>query len=444
MMSLVEKGLSRVKNVFYGWWVVAAGSFIYFVGIGTVFYGFNVFFVPMVNEFGWSRTITSGAYSLSRLEGGLEGPFIGWLIDKFGARRLIFIGVSFVSLGFISLAFVTNALQFYLIFGLLISLGYNTGFYHATTTATANWFIKKRSRALAFITVGGGLGGAVMVSFMAFLITQFGWRTAAVIVGVLVFSFGIPTAFLIKSKPEDMGLLPDNAKPVEHSEPVSQGQSEVIVNGRLQSSAVENEVIFTVRGALKTRAFWTYSVAMMLRACILSAVVVHQIPHLVDVGITYAAAAGCLSMMIFSSIPGRLILGWLGDIFDKRYLLALTCLLQALGILIFINVSNLWMAYVFVVVYGLGYGGAIPLTIALRGQLFGRKIFGTIGGITSAMTAVATVASPVLSGYIYDVFGSYSKAFYTLLVLILLSGIAFLMIKPTTSSVAPADVRMAG
>lgn len=428
-MNSRKRGLLRGKDIFYGWWVVAAGSFIYFLGIGSVFYGFNTFFIPMINEFGWSRTVTSGAYSLSRLEGGIEGPFIGYLIDKFGARRLIFIGVTLVGVGYISLAFIQNALGFYLIFGLMISLGFNTGFFHATTTAAANWFFKKRSRILSFLTVGGGLGGAVMVPLLAMLITQFGWRIASVIIGCVVLIFGIPATFVIKSRPEDMGLLPDNESNTTQTDPAPILESKKMT-AQPASEALNGEVDFTVREALRTRAFWTYTVAMMLRACILSAIVVHQIPHLVDVGISYKTAAGCLALMIFFSIPGRLFFGWMGDIFDKRVLLAISSIFQAVGIFIFINISKLWMAYIFVAIYGVGYGGAIPLTIALRGQLFGRKIFGTIGGITAAMTAVATVVSPVLAGYVFDVFGSYSMAFYTFLFLILCSGITFLLIKP--------------
>jgi len=179
----------------------------------------------------------------------------------------------------------------------------------------------------------------------------------------------------------------------------------------------------------RTRAFWTYGVALMLRACILSGLVVHQIPHLVDMGIDYVAAAGVLGTMVLMSIPGRLILGWIGDIFDKRYLLFAVCLIQAVGIWIFINATNLGMVYLFVVVFGLAYGGAIPLTLGLRADLFGRKIFATIGGIIVAMTSVATVAAPVVLGYLYDVSQSYQVGFYTLMVLVSLSGFVFLLVR---------------
>lgn len=420
--------MEKVKGAFYGWWVIAAATFVYFLGIGSVFYGFSVFFNPMIAEFGWSRAVTSGAYSLSRLEGGIEGPIIGPLIDKFGARKLILAGIALCGVGFIALTLVRDALSLYLIFGLLLSLGYNTGFTHATTAATANWFVKKRSRALSFLYVGGGLGGAAIVPLLALLITHFGWRTAAVVIGLVVIVFGLPMVLVIRSRPEDKGLLPDGevlVKPGEGSSGLAPGETGV----QSASYAISGEVDFTLKEALRTRAFWTYAVAMMLRACILSSIVIHQIPHLVDVGITYEAASGVLGTMVLMSIPGRLLFGWLGDRFDKRRLILGTSLLQAAGILIFINVSSLWMAYLFVAVYGIGYGGALPLAPALRGQLFGRKIFATVGGISAAINAVTGVAAPVLAGYLYDISGSYSVAFYALMALILLSGFAFLLIK---------------
>ncbi len=424
----IKRITSRPKNVFYGWWVVAAGTFLYFLGIGSVFYGFSAFFNPMVAEFGWSRAVTSGAYSLSRLEGGIEGPVIGWLIDKFGARKLIFIGVALTGVGFMALTQVSSALSLYLIFGLLVTMGYETGFFHATTNATANRFIKKRSRALSFITAGGGFGGFVIVPFLALMITNFGWRTAAIVIGAVVLVLGLPTAYIVRSKPEDKGLLPDG----EMVEPISQAAPEaapVDLEGLALPETVTGEIDFTVREAMKTGTFWTFVIAMMLRACILSAIVVHQIPHLVDVGISYEAAAACLGTMILLSVPGRLLFGWLGDRFDNRYLLLVTSVIQALGILIFINITTLWMAYVFAIIYALGYGGAIPLTLAFRGRLFGRKAFATIGGITSALTSIAAVAAPVFAGYVFDVSGSYQVAFYTFLGMVSLSGFIFLLIR---------------
>ena len=429
-MNTAVHSTSIFKKVFYGWWVVAAGTLLYALGIGSVFYGFNTFYSPMKAEFGWSGAVTSGAYSLSRLEGGVEGPIVGPLIDKYGARKVAFVGIVLAAIGFFALTRVnSNILTLYLIFGLLLSMGYNTGFFHPTTTATANWFIRKRSRALSYVTSGGGIGGAVMVPLLAWLIVQFGWRSTAVIAGAAMLILGLPLVFVLRSRPEDKGLLPDGevvAQPLESTSPARLDEMREQFSA---TDAIAGEIDFTLREALRTSTFWIYVAAMMFRACILSSLVVHEIPHLESVGFSYQTAANALGAMTLVSVPGRLGFGWLGDRIDKRLLLLITCLLQAAGIFILTNATTLPMVYFFVVVYGLGYGGAIPLTIAFRGELFGRRIFATIGGVTTAMTAIATVGSPVFAGYLYDVSQSYRVPFYIFMVLICVAGVIFLMVR---------------
>lgn len=218
-MNIIKKLRAKGNDVFYGWWVVAAGSFLYGLGIGSVFYGFSTFFNPMINEFGWSRAALSGVFSLSRLEGGLEGLVVGPLIDRFGARKLAFFGIVMTGAGFLALVLVTeNILSLYLIFGILLSLGYNAGFARPADAVAAKWFIRKRSRALSFVTAGGGAGGAVMVPMLAWLITQYGWRPAAVIMGLIMLLLGLPAAFLLRSTPEEKGLLPDGETPAQTPE----------------------------------------------------------------------------------------------------------------------------------------------------------------------------------------------------------------------------------
>ena len=406
--------------MFYGWWIVVACSVLAALGSGSVFYGFNTFFNPMITEFGWSRTVISGAFSLSRLEGGIEGIFIGPLIDRFGARIIAIFGVIAAGLGFVALVFVnSNVLSFYLIFGVLISLGYNAFSQRATIAAAAKWFIKKRSRVLAFVVTGSGIGGAVMVPLLAWLITQYGWRAAGVMTGIVVLTLGLPAAFAIKSSPEEEGLLPDG------------GAISIVTETNLSepTDTDSEEMDFTIKEALKTSAFWIYTTGTVLRSCVQSAIVVHEIPYLVDMGINYTASAGILGTMVLLSIPGRLVFGWLGDIFDKRRMLFISCMLQAAGIWIFINATSMGILYVFVVLYGLGYGGVVPLSHAIRGDLFGRKAFATIAGVNSVFTTIGTVAAPVVAGYLYDISQSYVIAFYSLMVMVTMAGFVFLLIR---------------
>lgn len=422
------------RRMFYGWWVVIAGTLLYALGIGSVFYGFSTFYNPMISEFGWSSTATSGAYSLSRLEGGVEGPVIGWLIDKFGARKLAFIGVILAGIGFFALLLVnSNVLTLYLIFGLLLSIGFETGFFHATTTAVGNWFVRRRSQALSYVTSGGGVGGAILVPLMAWLITQVGWRPTAVIIGAMMLALGLPLVYLLRSRPEDKGLLPDGDPPATAS---------VDAAAPLPASA-QREIDFTLSEALHTSTFWIYVAAMSFRATILSSLVVHEIPHLKNVGFEYQAAANALGSMILISVAGRLVFGWLGDRIQKRFLLLISCLFQAAGIWILIHAQapNLAVVYAFVVVYGIGYGAAIPLTIALRGELFGRKAFASVGGITTFVTAIGSVGAPVLAGYVFDVTHSYTTAFYLFIVLIVIAGFIFLLVRRPKP---PARLRASG
>lgn len=401
-----------------------AGVVISAFGAGTVFYGFSTFFNPMIAEFGWSRTAMAGVSSLSRLEGGLEGPIAGWLIDKFGARRILFIGVTIVGIGFIALWWVNSLLSLYLTFAFL-SIGYGLGYNSASQAAVAKWFIRKRGRALAFLMSGNGVGGAIFLPLIAFIITGFGWRWAVVFIGLVTLAIPLPLSLLMKDSPEKMGLKPD-------------GQEDTPEGLSAEAESANEEVDFTVREALRTRSFWIFALAMLFRSAILSAIVIHQIPHLVDIGISYQTASAVLGLMVLISIPGRLFFGWLGDRFSKKVLVALLCFLQGIGVFIFIRASTLPLLYLYLVIYGLSYGGVIPLTLALRADLFGRRNFATISGLTMPISMIGTVTAPLIAGYLYDTTKSYSVAFYIFMVMIIISGMLFLVIPRPSKRLRPA------
>ncbi|MBM3157892.1 MAG: MFS transporter [Chloroflexi bacterium] len=418
---------TRSQRIFYGWWLCAIGFVINAIGIGVHFYGLSTFFNPMIEEFGWSRTVMSGAYSLSRLEGGITGPLDGWLVDRFGARKMLFIGTVLASAGYIALSFVHTPFWFYIVVGTLMAEGFTLGFQHAINAAIAKWFIKMRSRALSIVAAGNGVGGAIFVPVIAWAIVQFGWRATAVYIGIGLLICVIPLSFIVRSTPEEMGLKPDGIR----DSLLSQKPADKEAPSKIITGPVPEDINLSVKEALKTKAFWIYSGSMMLRSCILSSIVVHQIPHLTDIGIPYQTAATVLGLMVLMSIPSRLISGWLGDRYSKKNLVFLMCIMQGLGVFIFIHATTTAMLYLFVIVYGSGYGGMIPLSTALRGDLFGRKNFATIGGTVMLFTMIGTVSAPVLAGYLYDTTHSYSIAFYIFMVMIILSGLLFLALPRT-------------
>jgi MFS family permease len=437
----IPRLVTRGQGVFYGWRMVLVSGILNGFGAGVHFYGFSVFFNPMREEFGWTRAQMAGVFSLARLEGGIEGPFAGWLVDNVGPRKMFIIALVIVGAGYIAFCLINSLLMLYLIFGLLISVGYNTGFYRASNTIVANWFIKKRTRALSYLALGAGIGGAVVVPALGWLIGFAGWRWAAVIIGLLMWVVGIPLAATLRHRPEEMGLRPDGEPVEEAREKETDGQP---TSASLASSAatpmararVSEEVNFTARQALKTSTFWMLALAMVFRSTILSSIVVHQIPHLEDIGIPRHTAEAMLGLMVLMSIPGRLVFGWLGDIVSKQYLMVLVCVLQGIGVFILASASSLGWVFVFLVLYALGYGGAIPLMPAFRGELFGRKAFATIGGIMTPLTTLSAVAGPIFAGYLYDVTDSYRIAFYTFAIMVLLSGVTFFLVRPPKP---PAD-----
>jgi len=414
-----DRGMrGRFKGVFYGYWVLLISVTLHAMGAGEFFYGFSVFYTPIIQEFGWSSAVVAGAFSLSRLEGGIEGPIVGWLIDKYGSRKLMFVGVILTALGFFAMTAVDSVVMLYLVYGGLLSIGYNTGFMHSMGALIAQWFVKKRGRAMSIFTMAAGIGGALIVPLLAKSITLNGWRTTALWCGVSYLVIGLPLTYFVRNKPEDMGLLPDGDSP-------SSGDAD-----QMAVPEAELEPELSARDVLRTRTFWTLMLGESFRSFLLGSLVLHQIPYLVSIGIPGETAATILGLMITLSIPGRLVFGSLGDYTSKRLLLVLAMAIQAVGIFVFSQATGILHAYAFVVIYGIGYGGAIPLIYAFRADLFGRKRFASISGFAAPFRMVGSVIGPVFAGYIFDVYGSYRIAFYAFTVLALLSAVTFYFVKP--------------
>ena len=407
------------KGLFYGWWIVIACWTITLYGSGIFFYGFSVFFQPIVTEFGWSRAVTSGAFALSQAEGFIEGPIIGPLVDKYGPRKLMLIGIIMVSIGFVALSLIDGLLAFYVVYVLLLAVGFNTGFFIAAQAAVGNWFIRRRSFALGLLTTAFGFGGAVMVPIIAWLVAEYGWRSAALSLGIGMAIIGLPMAVLVRHKPEQYGYLPDG-----RVEAPALGDASGARAGARVTSDVD-EIDFTIWEALKTSAFWILSLAFGFRTLAISATVIHQIPLLTDRGFSATAAAGVLALMSLMSVPGRLIFGFLGDYFDKRILVSVAYLLQGVGLVILLNATSLEHLYLFTLVFGLGWGAPTVL-VALRGDYFGRRYFATIAGVQQSVVAIGTIIGPVYAGWIFDTTRSYDAAFITFIVAIVIGAVLVL------------------
>jgi MFS family permease len=409
---------SKLDNVYYGYWVLLGAFLLHFLDSGLYFYGFSVFYTPIMEEFGWSAAVVAGAISFSRLEGGIEGPLVGYLIKRFGPRKIITIGVILTGLGYMAMIYVDSPFMLYLVYGGILSIGYNMGFTHGLSTLITNWFIKKRTRAMGLYALAAGIGGALIVPLISKSMVLYGWRTTAILCGLAFWVVGLPASYLFRNSPEEMGLLPDGLSPGDYIDPET-GESKV----------VDDEPEISTKDALKSVTFRRLLLAESLRTFLLGSIVLHQIPHLISIGLSADTAGGILGMMIFASIPGRVLFGFLGDRIKKNKLLAVTMIIQGIGVLVLAFASNIIHVYAFVVIYGLTYGGCIPLLMAFRGDIFGRKNFAQMSGIMSPFRMIGNVIGPVLAGYLFDVTGSYKVAFVSFAALAVMSGISFYFVK---------------
>jgi len=391
------------KKVFYGWWIVLATNIICGLGYGTWLYSFGVFFKPMMAEFGWTRAMTAGAFSLRSIQGGIASPILGWLIDKYGGRVVIFGGAIVSGLGFVLMYFVNSLWSFYLINGVILSVGMGAMLYLSAFTIIANWFVRRLSLALSLLAVGAGLGGLVCAPASAVLIEHFGWRAAFVVTGVVVWVVVLPLTLVIRNSPEEKGLRPDGDAPQPN--PKANGSDDPSVDGPTTSSD------YTLRQALVSRTFWLLVAAFLFHNMAYSVVIVHSVPSLTDAGIPMAMAAFTMGLLTAVSIVGRLLFGYLGDRLEKRYLFMVCYIMIAGGVLALRAAHTMPMAYLFIALFGIGFGGTIPLDPALRAEVFGRAAFAKIQGIMSPLIMISSVTGPILAGYLFDVSGSYRFSF---------------------------------
>lgn len=396
-------------KVFYGWWVVLATSLIHLWGAGTFFYSFTAFFNPIVEEFGWSYAATSFAASLRGIEGGIASPLVGLAVDRYGARRLLFLGSILSGLGFIFLSRIQSLWSFYLLF-VFLSVGSSLLFPIPGWAAVTNWFVKQRGKALGLLSTAIGMGG-MLIYFVNWLIGCCGWRMTMVIIGIGMWVIGIPCSLMVRHSPEPYGLSPDGRTSLKPPLRTPEWVDKKEERGSQEYSA---------REAMKTHVFWILAVTMTISGGSVHAVFVHIMPYLINMDFNRQIASLVASLLVFISIAGRFGFGTLTHRVNSKYLLALGLLMQTLGLLILFRMQTLWQAMLFIMLFGPGYGGVITLRLTLQAECFGRKAFGTIQGAIMAIMILGTMTGPFLTGMYYDSYGDYRKVWLIMAIAILI------------------------
>lgn len=390
----------KQHKVFYGWWIVGAVFLISAYASGVISYGFTAIFEPIADEFSWSYAQVSFAASIRGLENGLLAPLVGFLIDRYGPRKPVFAGITLIGLGLFLLSRVTSLAMFYGVF-ILLSIGISACSSIILMTVVGHWFRKKVSTASGIAISGSAMGG-LLVPLVTRMIDIFKWRVTMMILGLGAWVIFLPLSLIIRHKPEQYGYLPDG------------DVAKNLVSSQGLTSVQSNEVDVGVKQAIKSKAFWHISVGVACHALVAIAVVTHVMPYLSTLDIARLTASLAASAIPLISILGRISFGWFGDKYNKRQVAAFGFALTSVGMILLGYADNVrtWLLVPFVIVFGIGFGGLLPMIPALLREYFGRVRLGTVIGFTMGIVMIGGVIGPPLAGWVFDSFGSYQGAWF--------------------------------
>ncbi|MFC1935166.1 MFS transporter [Chloroflexota bacterium] len=397
---------------------------------GGVFgYGFTAFFVPLAAELATSRGVLSIAFSFTRLESGLLGPIEGLLIDRFGPRKMMLIGYALFGLSFLLFSQVHSLLTFYVVFALL-ALGASLAGLLPIVTTVNNWFVRRRGLATGIALAGINVGG-MLIAVMALAITSFGWRTVAVGIAIMLWVLGPPVAAMMRHRPQSYGYLPDGDMPEESNSSLPTGRSSEEIGAAQKPPArfAGESSDFTPGQALRTPAFWLLAFAHSFSLLIVGSVTIHEIPLLVDAGMTYESAAAVLSFMTAMAVVGRVGGGFVGDKLGMKPTLVVSFVLMSVGLMVLGTAQSLVPAVLFAITYGFGYGARSPLLSAIRADYFGIKNFATIMGLAQPILVIGAFLGPTVAGFAYDAQGSYRMVFAVISLVNLIGALLVLFIR---------------
>ena len=430
-----EQGARARPRIFYGWYMVAAGMGIH-LWISVVWvYAKQVFFTPISIHFGWSRALMSGAFALERLEGSIVSPIEGFLVDKYGPRKIMVIGTFITGLGIISLSFLQNIYMFY---GsvLLVALGQSMALGIPRTWAIVQWFRRLRGRALGIGGSGAILSGPMLIITVV-LVDHFGWRAAFVMLGISVWMINLPLAMVFRGRPQEYGYLPDGDPPVEEPEPAKEAsEGEAQPARRTQEESTEGSL--GVKQALATPSFWLLSLVFGAQTMGTNALNIHLIPYFESIGFSTAQAVSVLGAFTLLSAIGRLGGGFAFDMWNSRVVMAGIMGSQVLAFLIMANVTAYWQILPFALFWGIAFGGMIPARGYIISAYFGTGSFGAIQGLTQTVSVFGGMIGPVLMGFVFDMTGSYVIAIYIILAAAALVIPLLLLAKPPQLPAAAA------
>lgn len=378
-------------RTFYGWWIVAASFLNLFFSVGIIYYGFPVFYPAFVRHLGFTHAEVTQGFLLGFLIVGIPfGLLAGALVDRIGARRVILWGVGFVGAPLVLMGFMTQFWQYELLC-LAEVLGYSLAGPVANQVLITRWFRKRRGRAMGYAYLGLGIGGVTSPLLASFLIGAVGWRHALMITGVLILAILYPVGiFVTRSDPGEMGMVPD-------------GEPAVAVG----SDPVPS---MPVRAAVQTASFWLLVVGTTLVMGAMNSVIQYFILFLKSIGYSTGGASDLLSILLASSLGGRVLVGYLADRFDRKNTMALFYFVLGASIPLMLVAHHPLAAWSFALVFGFVLGADYMLIPLVTAECFGTGSLGKVLALIIVLYTVGQWVAPWGTGKIFDFYQSYALA----------------------------------
>ena len=411
-------------------WYGPMAVLVAFITLGTVYgvwFAYSVFLLALVDDMGWSRSLTAGAISVMSVVHGLAGPWNGRMVEKIGAQRTIALGGLIYTIGLLLTSQVQTWWQLYITFGVIAAIGISQAGWIPFIVTVERWYPTKMGTALGFAMAGIGLGILVGVPVINALIETYGWRQTFIFLAALGPLWVIPAALFLLKMPEE--------EPV-HDE---------VTSAAVETSSVPDEPLYrdwVLKTALRSPRFWLAGACFMTGACVAQILLMHQFAFMVDQGIDKTDSAFITGVIGISSIVGQLFWGNLSDRIgrERAYTMAAVCNLLAIGALVYLgSMLALWVAVSFAIFVGLGYGANTPIFPSTSRDLFTSPFFPSIFGTLAISGSLGAALGAWLGGWLYDVTGGYSAMLVVSAVLAVVSPLLLWLAAPRLPNPAPHE-----
>jgi MFS family permease len=391
----VEDGMTRATQT-YGWVIVAAGALMTCVSMGTMF-SLAVFLQPMSAETGWSRTGISTAMTIDFLVMAIAAFLWGALSDRFGPRLVVLAGSVLLGLGLVLASRATSLVEFQLLFGIFVGAAAGA-FYAPMMALTSGWFEQNRSLAVALVSAGSGVAPLTVAPFARWLIDAYDWRLAMLVVGIAATALLLPAALLTRRPPAVLPPIRPLASPFV---PAARGMA-------TPAAALAAAPRLSVAEALRTPQFAALALAHFACCAAHSGPIFHMVSFAIGCGVPAMTAVSVYSLAGLSALGGRLLLGVSADRLGAKPVLVAGLMVQAIGAGAYVFARELGELYALSVVFGIAYGGVMPLYAILARDFFGARIMGTVFGAISALASLGMAFGPWAGGWVFDTQASYA------------------------------------